>query len=298
METNTGEHKISVGIQGGFGAFHEMAARKFFNGTDIEIVPCETFEDLFFELAEGNIDSGVVAIENSVAGSILPNYALLRRSGLQVAGDVYLRINQNMMALPGQSVDDIREIHSHPVAIQQCNIFLDKLRRKGVKIVETTDTALSAKWISDHNLKGIGALASSLAAELYGLEILAEEVEADKVNFTRFLLVTGNDRVLALDRIAGQAIDKASVCFSLPHEAGSLSQVLSVLAFYSMNLTKIQSLPIVGKAWEYLFLVDLLFSDYPRYRQALDAIRPLTEHLEILGEYKHGDMPETDLETN
>jgi prephenate dehydratase len=292
METIIETDVINIAIQGGAGAFHEMAACKFFDGRDIEINPCETFEDVFFDLTAGKSDCGIVAIENSVAGSILPNYALLRRSGLKIAGEVYLRIRQNLMALPGESIENLTEIHSHPVAIQQCNVFLEDFRRRGVKIVETSDTALSAKLISDNKLKGIGALASSLAAEIYNLEILAEEVEADKRNFTRFLMVTGNDKMLAAHQLFSHDVDKASLCFSLPHEVGSLSQILSVLAFYNVNLTKIQSLPIVGKTWEYLFHIDLVFTDYQRYRQALSAIGPLTDHLEIFGEYKQGEMPE------
>jgi len=288
------EKSISVAIQGGYGSFHEIAAKAFFNGTPIEILPCETFEDLFFELAEKNVDSGMVAIENSVAGSILPNYAKLRNSGLWVAGETYLRIVQNLVALPGQTINDIREIHSHPVAIQQCNIFLEELRRKGVRVIESADTALSAKWISDEKLEGVGAIASKRAAEMYKLEILREEVESDRQNFTRFLLVSGNQYVLSIEKIASQRVDKSMVCFSLPHKVGSLSQILSVLAYYQINLTKIQSLPVVGKAWEYLFHIDLQFSDYHQYRLSLDAIRPLTEHLEILGEYKQGEMPAID----
>lgn len=293
----TGKETISIAIQGGHGAFHEMAARKFFEGNELEIQPCETFEELFYELSRGSINYGVVAIENSVAGSILHNYNLLRKSGLQITGEVYLRIVQNLMALPGQRVENLREIHSHPVAIQQCNVYLDKLRRKGVRIVESSDTALSAKWISDNKLTGYGALASRLAAEMYGLEVLEEGVEADKANFTRFLIVASNQRNLNHSVEDDPAIDKASVCFSLPHESGSLSQVLSVLAFYNMNLTKIQSLPIVGKAWEYFFLADLMFSNYQRYRMALEAIRPLTDQLGIMGEYMHGGMPAIAFET-
>jgi prephenate dehydratase len=282
---------ISVAIQGGYGSFHEIAAREFFAEMPIQISPCDTFEDLFYELSEGNVDCGMVAIENSVAGSILPNYAKLRNSQLQVAGEIYLRIVQNLVALPDQSLSDIREIHSHPVAIQQCNLFLEEMRRKGVKVVESIDTALSAKWIRDENLSGIGAVASRNAAELYDLQIIAEGVEADKMNFTRFLLVTGNEEVLAMTKSEGDKTDKALVCFSLPHKVGSLSQILSILSYYDINLTKIQSLPIVGKAWEYLFHIDLLFADYNQYKLALDAIRPLTAHLEILGEYKQGVMP-------
>ena len=294
MLQNVKEKTISVAIQGGYGSFHEIAAREFFDGTPIEIDACDTFEDLFYDLAEGKVDSGMVAIENSVAGSILPNYAKLRNSGLRVAGEIYLRIVQNLVALPGQTISDIREIHSHPVAIQQCNVFLEQMRRNGVRVVESVDTALSAKWIREEELPGIAAIASRKAAEMYNLDILEEGVEADKQNFTRFLLVTGNDDVLALDKIALQNADKALVCFSLPHKVGSLSQILSILAYYQINLTKIQSLPVVGKAWEYLFHIDLQFSDFTQYRLALDAIRPLTEHLEILGEYKQGMMPDID----
>ena len=285
---------ISVAIQGGYGSFHEIAALEFFADIPVKINPCDTFEELFHELAEGNVDCAMMAIENSVAGSILPNYAKLRNSGLQVAGEIYLRIVQNLVALPGQALSDIREIHSHPVAIQQCNLFLEEMRHKGVKVVESIDTALSAKWIRDENLRGIGAVASKNAAELYDLDIIAEGVEADKMNFTRFLLVTGNEEIVALKNAEEKNKDKALVCFSLPHKVGSLSQILSILSYYDINLTKIQSLPIVGKAWEYLFHIDLLYQDYNQYKLALDAIRPLTAHLEILGEYQQGQMPQSE----
>jgi len=291
MLKEVNEKVISVAIQGGYASFHEIAAREYFGIAPIEVNPCETFEDLFSELADRRVDCGMVAIENSVAGSILPNYAKLRNSGLKVAGEIYLRIVQNLVALPGQQLTDIKEIHSHPVAIQQCNIFLEEMRRKGVKVVESADTALSAKWIRDGDLAGVAAVASRNAAELYGLEILAEGVEADKMNFTRFLLVTEDKEILAMQKSEGRIIDKSLVCFSLPHKVGSLSQILSVLSYYDINLTKIQSLPIVGRAWEYLFHIDLIFPDYHKYRQALDAIKPLTAQLEILGEYSQGIMP-------
>jgi len=292
METIIKTEVINIAIQGGAGAFHEMAATKFFVGSEIEINPCVTFEDVFYNLSSGKSDCGIVAIENSVAGSILPNYAMLRKSGFKIAGEVYLRVIQNLMAFPGETTESITEIHSHPVAIQQCNVFLENFRRRGVKIVETADTALSAKWISDKRLKGIGALASTQAAALYNLDILAREVEADKQNFTRFLMIAGNKKTHFVNELSEGSVNKASLCFSLPHEVGSLSQILSVLAFYSVNLTKIQSLPIVGRAWEYLFHVDLVFADYLRYHQAISAIKPLTDHLEILGEYKQAAMPD------
>ncbi len=273
-----------IAIQGGPGAFHEIAARQYFNDTEPEIIPCDTFIDLFESVRSGSADSAVVAIENSVAGSLIPNYALLRRSELKVTGEVYLRIVQNLIALPGQKIDDIREIHSHPMAIMQCEDFLLPLRNRGVKVIESIDTALSAKWIRDNSLAGVAALASDLAAQMYGLEILAESVESNKRNFTRFLIIEpetekGNDL---------EENNKASICFSLAHQVGSLSQVLSVLAYYKINLTKIQSLPVIGKEWEYLFYLDILYDDASMYRKGLSAIEPLIDQLQILGEYRSG----------
>jgi len=285
------ENSISVAIQGGFGAFHEIAAKQFFGNIPIEIVPCETFTDLFNELQDKKADCGIVAMENSVAGSLLQNHTLLRESGLSIMGEQYLRVVQNLIALPGQTIDNIREIHSHPIAIQQCHTFLNELRRKGVKIIDSVDTALSVKWIRDENLMGIGALGSELAAQMYDMEILKREVETNKRNFTRFQIITDSDTVKELEQIANQTINKATLCFSLHHEEGRLSQVLSVLSFYNMNLTKIQSLPIVGVEWEYFFYIDLVFKDFNRYQQALEAVRPLTEHLQILGEYQNGQRP-------
>ena len=285
------ENIISVAIQGGFGAFHELAAKAFFDNINIEIVPCETFSDLFNELQDRKVDCGIVAMENSVAGSLLQNLTLLRESGLSIMGEQYLRVVQHLIALPGQTIDDIREIHSHPIAIQQCHVFLNELRRKGVKIIDSADTALSVKWIRDENLMGIGALGSELAAQMYDMEILKRAVETNKRNFTRFQIITESDKVKELEQIANQKINKATLCFSLHHEEGRLSQVLSVLSFYKMNLTKIQSLPIVGIEWEYFFYIDLVFTDYIRYQQALEAVKPLTEQLQILGEYQNGQRP-------
>jgi prephenate dehydratase len=285
------DNRISVAIQGGLGAFHEIAARQFFGNIPIEIIPCETFTDLFNELQDKKADCGIVAMENSVAGSLLQNLALLRESGLTIMGEQYLRVVQNLITLPGQSIDRITEIHSHPIAIQQCHIFLNELRRKGVRIIDSVDTALSVKWIRDEKLKGIGALGSELAARMYNMEILKTGVETNKRNFTRFQVITESHKVKDLEQIANQTINKSTLCFSLQHEEGRLSQVLSVLSFYKMNLTKIQSLPIVGVEWEYFFYIDLVFADYNRYQQALEAVKPLTEHLQILGEYQNGQRP-------
>ncbi|MCU0458252.1 MAG: prephenate dehydratase [Bacteroidales bacterium] len=308
------KEKISVAIQGVRGSFHEIAAIEYFMDKEVEAVPCDTFGDLFHALEAGTADYGIVAFENSVAGSILPNYELLRRSHLPVTGEICLRVKQNLVAMPGQQISDIREIHSHPMAIQQCSMFINEMRQRGVRIIEAIDTALSARIISEDRQYGSGAIASSNAAEIYSLEVLRQEIEDDSLNFTRFLIVSGNrskasesgSRNMADDNGNGsmtadggsgeagnrqEGTDKAMVCFSLPHKVGSLSQVLSVLAFYQVSLTKIQSLPIVGRPWEYLFHIDLIYNDFNRYRMALEAIRPLTEGLEIVGEYRRGLMP-------
>lgn len=276
-----------VAIQGVSGAFHEIACRKYFNKQQFEIVQCLSFNDLFDSLKYGGSDYGVIAIENSLVGSIIPNYALLRESKLKILGEVYLRIEQQLMALKGEKLENIKEIFSHPMALEQCLDFLNPLRRNGVRIVEAEDTALSAKRISDNHLSGIAAIGSSLAAEVYKLEIIKYGIETNKKNFTRFLIVSGeenyNQNALNITK------NKASLYFRLPHEEGSLSQVLSVLAFYKINLTKIQSLPIVGVEWEYLFYIDLIYKDYEKYRKAIEAIRPLTRELTNLGEYQQGN---------
>lgn len=288
MTNSQGKTRVlRVAIQGGYGAFHEIAARKYYKDVHLDIVPCDTFIDLFQSVKEGKSDSAVVAIENSVAGSLIPNYALLSSSKLKVTGEVYLRIVQNLIGLPGQKPDDILEVYSHPMAILQCQEYLEPMRRRGVKVVESADTALSAKWISENGKMGAAALASDLAAERYGLEIIEGGVENNQRNFTRFLIAepaqaTGEDEDDLLK-------NKASICFTLPHKVGSLSRVLSLLAFYRMNLSKIQSLPIVGKEWEYFFYLDVMYDDISTYRKALAAIEPLIDRLQILGEYTAGE---------
>ncbi len=274
-----------VAIQGYEGSFHHMAAKKFFKPSGLSILPCHTFKESFGSVKEGRAQVAVVAIENSLAGSLLPNYALLKSSGLTIGGETFLRVEQNLMALPGETLESIREIHSHPMAIVQCDDFLDSLRKKGVKVIDSADTALSARWIAENKLRGVAALASDLAASMYGLHTVAASVETHKKNFTRFLALCQADKKEQIFRSKPCQPDKASVSFSLPHKTGSLSQVLSVLAFYNMNLTKIQSAPIVGREWEYFFYVDLVFDDYDRYQKSLDAITPLIDQLQVLGEY-------------
>ncbi len=276
-----------VAIQGVSGAFHEIAAREFFQGEEIDILPCNTFKELFQSLADDDSLLGIVAIENTIAGSLLQNHNLLRESGCTVIGEHKLRIEHNLAVLPGQKIEDIDEVYSHPIALMQCEDFLDAHRH--IKAIESEDTALSAKDIADNKLTRRGAICSSLAAEKYGLEIIAKGIETNKRNFTRFLIIA--EPKLAEELTQGVVLNKSSLVFTLPHEEGSLAKVLSILSFYHVNLTKIQSLPIIGEEWKYQFYINLTFNDYTRYRQSLEAIIPLTKDFQILGEYKEAATP-------
>ena len=271
----------TVAIQGYRGCFHEEAARKFYSarGEDITIEECPTFESLFKALSEGRASSVVMAIENTISGGLLPNFELLRANPYKIKGEVYIPIHQNLMALPGQRVEDIKEVRTHYMAINQTRLFFER-NCPWIKMVESEDTAKSAIEISEGKLMGIGAVASELAAAENGLVILAKGIETYKQNFTRFLIL---DDAISIQR---SDTDKASLCFTLPHKPGSLAQVLTILSFYDMNLTRIQSLPIPGKEWQYFFYADIRFSSYSRYRQALKAARPLMADLYILGEYR------------
>ena len=269
-------------IQGGYGAFHEIAAHRYFENEKIEILPRDTFKDLMTALKKNKADYGIMAIENSLAGSILPNYSLLKDSSMKIIGENYLRIRQNLVALPGQDISDLQEVFSHPMAILQCKVFFDQYNK--IRLIESMDTALSAKKIRDENLRGIGAIASSLAAEKYELEIIASGIETNKMNYTRFLIL-GNGQHGTESR--GE-VNKSSIHFALSHNIGSLSKILSILSYYDINLSKIQSMPIIGANWEYHFYVDVEFSDYDLYRQSIEAIKPFTSGLGILGEYKSG----------
>ena len=281
------EYMKKVAIQGVSGAFHEIAARQYFKGEEIEILPCITFKDLFKALEADDSLLGIIAIENTIAGSLLQNHNLLRESGCLIIGEYKLRIEHNLAVLPGQRIEDIEEVYSHPIALMQCEDFLDA--HKHMKAIESEDTALSAKKITDDKIAKRAAICSSLAAENYGLEIIAKGIETNKRNFTRFLLIA--EPSIAKKMTFGNQLDKSSLVFTLPHEEGSLAKVLSILSFYNVNLTKIQSLPIIGREWEYQFYINLTFDDYSRYRQSLDAIRPLTKDFQELGEYKAAVTP-------
>ena len=274
-----------VAIQGFEGSYHDIATRQFFNSEDTELICCETFGEVFTALKSDSNVIALVAIENTIAGSLLHNYELLRESGAVIIGEQKLRIAHCICCLPDEDWADLHEVHSHPVALAQCEAFLQ--RHPELKAVQADDTALSAKEIKEKQLRGHAAICSVHAANLYGMRILQENIETNKHNFTRFLVVA--DRWKADELRAegiGQQPDKANIVFSLPHEEGSLSQILSIFTFYRINLTKIQSLPIIGREWEYMFYVDVTYNDYTRFRQSIDAVRPLTKELNILGEYK------------
>ena len=273
-----------IAIQGMIGSFHDIAAHQYFGEEEIELICCNTFEEVFEEIRKDSNVIGMTAIENTIAGSLLHNYELLRDSGTTIVGEHKLRISHSLLCLPGESWDDLVEVNSHPVALAQCREFLQK--HPQLKIVETDDTAGSAKNISEKQLKGHAAICSNFAAPLYNMEVLEEGIETNKHNFTRFLVVA--DPWKADELRERSKVNKANIVFALPHNEGSLSQVLSIFSFYKINLTKIQSLPIIGREWEYLFYVAVIFDDYLRFRQSIDAVSPLTKELKILGEYAEG----------
>ena len=228
----------------------------------------------------------MLAIEYTIAGSLLHNNELLRQSGTQIIGEYKLRISHSFVCLPDESWEDLTEVNSHPIALMQCREFLNQ--HPQLKVVEGEDTARSAEIIKNENLKGHAAICSKAAAERYGMKILQEGIETNKHNFTRFLVVADPWQVDELRQHHVNATNKASMVFTLPHTEGSLSQVLAILSFYNINLTKIQSLPIIGREWEYQFYVDVAFNDYLRYKQSIAAITPLTKELKLLGEYAEG----------
>ncbi|MEO6718966.1 MAG: prephenate dehydratase [Ferruginibacter sp.] len=269
-----------VSIQGFEGSFHQEAARQFF-GKNVEVICCSTFRDVI-KIA-GNkkeSDGGVMAIENSIAGSILPNYNLLQKSNLRIIGEVYLQINQNLLVNPGVKLEDIREVHSHPMAILQCFGFLDK---HNWKLVETEDTALSAKHIHQHRSKHIAAIASKLAAEIYQLNIIAPNIHTLKNNYTRFLILQREETAVNIP-----GANKASINFHTDHSKGSLAKVLTKIADAGINLSKLQSFPIPGSDWKYSFHADVEFDAMEEFNRMMKLIEKLTADLKVYGVYKKG----------
>jgi prephenate dehydratase len=271
-----------IAIQGGYGAFHEIAAHHYFKNDEIEILPRNTFRDMVTTLKDRQCDFGIMAIENSLAGSIIPNYNLIINSNMHITGEIYLRIKQNLVAMPGVKLSELQEVYSHPMAILQCQNFFDK--HKHIRLIESMDTALSAQEVADKGARDIGAISSRLAAEKYGLEIISESIETNKMNYTRFLILSENGIVTPPEKV-----NKASIFFTVAHKFGSLSKILSILSYYEINLAKIQSMPIVGKDWEYMFFVDVEINDYSMYKRSLEAIGPFTPSIGILGEYRKGE---------
>ena len=270
-----------IAIQGIRGSFHDIAAHQYFSNDEVDLICCDTFVQIFQEMRDDYSRLGLMAIENTIAGSLLHNYDLLRESGMTIVGEHKLHIEHSIMCLPEDDWDTLTEVNSHPVALMQCRAFLDK--HPNMKVVEVGDTAGAAEEISRKHLRGHAAICHAGAAPLYGLKVLEQGIEDNKHNFTRFLMMSdpwSADKLRDLHHTT-----KSSIVFALPHEEGSLSQVLSIFSFYKINLTKIQSLPIIGREWEYLFYVDVSYDDYVRYRQSIDAVRPLIRELKILGEY-------------
>ncbi len=273
-----------IAIQGVPGSFHDIAAHMYFPGEEIELLCCATFEEIFRHIKQDSNVIGLLAIENTIAGSLLHNYELLRDSGTTIIGEHKLRIKHSIMCLPEDDWDTLTEVNSHPVALQQCRDFL--MRHPHLKVVETSDTAESAEAIRRNNLRGHAAICHKDVAQMHDMKILEEGIETNKHNFTRFLVVADPWKA---DELKNRSkVNKSNIVFSLPHSEGSLSQVLSIFSFYRINLTKIQSLPIIGREWEYMFYVDVMFDDYLRYKQSIDAVIPLTKELKILGEYAEG----------
>ncbi|MGL4908560.1 MAG: prephenate dehydratase [Bacteroidales bacterium] len=290
MSPKSDNTTIRIAIQGIAGSYHEQAAHELFaarNQTHITTLPCYTFKELFEAMEADNSLLGLIAIENTIAGSLLPNYEMLSNSQSQIVGEYKLRISHCMAALQSETLDSIVEVNSHPIALRQCEDFLSKLPK--AKIVEKDDTANAAKWIAETKQTGHAAICSKTAAKQYGLQILAEGIETNQRNFTRFLLLAHHQ--YAANFNSTNTKNKASLTFTLPHTEGSLSKVLTILSFYNINLTKIQSLPIIGQEWEYRFYIDLSFNDHTRLHQSLDAIRPLTNDLKSLGEYTATQSP-------
>lgn len=271
---------MKIAIQGEKGSFHEVAARLYFNNESFDIVPCTTFDLTLIAVNEKRADYAVMAIENARSGSILYNYNLVRESGMKILGEINLRIRQNLMALPGQSIVSIREIRSHPIALSQCMTYLNHMR--GVVLVESDDTAGSARYISENKLKGIATIAPSAAAEMYGLEILASGIETYKKNYTRFLIM-GNKENENTDG------NKVSICFSTGHKPGSLAAVLVRLAELDINLSKIQSVPRLNGEWEYMFYLDLELNPDHDIGLIKNVLENYTTNLEVLGIYNKGE---------
>jgi len=274
--------ETKIAIQGIKGSFHHQVAQEYF-GHEHEMEECMSFDDVVKSLIDSKAQKGVMALENSIAGSIIPNYALIDRNNLHIIGEHYLDIHMNLMALRGQKIEDITEVHSHPIALLQCAVFFSQYPH--IKLVESGDTAETARRIQQEQLKGIGAVAAPIAAKLYNLEILAAGIHTIQSNKTRFVIVKTQNKELPKEQI-----NKASIKFELDDTAGSLATVLNVMNNCKLNLTKIQSMPIIEQPFQYSFFVDVIFEKYKHYEKAKNILALMTTHFKVLGEYKNGRL--------
>ncbi|OYX80657.1 MAG: prephenate dehydratase [Flavobacteriales bacterium 32-34-25] len=271
--------ETKIAIQGIVGSFHHQVAQEYYD-QDVIVDECLSFDELVDSLLSGKSAQAVMAIENSIAGPIIPNYALIDKNNLHIIGEHYLRIHQNLMALKGQSIADIKEVYSHPMALLQCMDFLKQYPH--IKLVEDKDTAETARRIQENQLKGVAAIASKVAAEMYGLEILAPEIQTIKNNMTRFVIINKENSF-----VPENEINRASIKFELDHKRGSLAAVLNVMSDCKMNLTKIQSLPKIETPWKYSFFVDVTFEKYEDYAKAKSLLAIMAEYFKVLGEYRN-----------
>ncbi|MFV5687020.1 prephenate dehydratase [Flavobacterium sp. ZT3R25] len=271
--------RTKIAIQGIKGSFHHQVAQDYYY-QNVEVDECLSFEELVDSLLSGKSDQAVMAIENSIAGPIIPNYALIDKNNLHIIGEHYLDIHQNLMALKGQKIEDILEVHSHPMALLQCMEFLKKY--PNIKLVEDKDTAETARRIHQNQLKGIAAIASKTASEMYELEILAPEIQTINNNMTRFVIIKKENSF-----VEENEINRASIKFELDHKRGSLAAVLNVMSDCKLNLTKIQSLPKIETPWKYSFFVDVTFEKYEDYAKAKALLAIMAEYFKVLGEYKN-----------
>ncbi len=272
--------ETKIAIQGIKGSFHHQVAEEYFN-ENMPLDECMSFDILVKSLLNNEAQKGIMALENSIAGSIIPNYALIDRNNLHIIGEHYLDIHMNLMALNGQKIEDIKEVHSHPIALLQCAVFFANYPH--IKLIESGDTAETARRIQEQNLMGIGAVASPIAAKMYGLEILASGIHTIKSNKTRFVIVKTQNKELPKEQI-----NKASIKFELDDTPGSLATILNVMNNCKLNLTKIQSMPIIETPFQYSFFVDVVFEKYKHYEKAKNILQLMTTHFKVLGEYKNG----------
>ncbi|MBL0113797.1 MAG: prephenate dehydratase [Saprospiraceae bacterium] len=272
---------LRVAIQGYKGAFHDVAVRKYFGDHDIEVMEIDTFDKVVDMVKHREVHFGAMAIENTIYGMLMPNFNLLNRSNIFIDGEVYLRIKQNLIGWPGTRVEDLKEVYSHPIAIEQCRAYFKAYPH--IKLIESVDTALSVREVKEKRIKTKGAIGSSLAADLYGLDILAPAIETNKKNFTRFLILEKKSKAAP-----EPGSNKASIILTVLDQVGSLHKVLSELAIRKANLTKIQSIPILGKPFEYAFWIDLVGEDQKHLNEAIDSVRSLSHEVKILGLYPKG----------